>query len=150
MGFYLDVLVKKRHDKAYRNVIMESMEEIFVNMLLQERFIIGVTFGPILKEIWWSSWRNEHLKCQMYAHVHHAPNQGLQPIIAPFPFSTWGLDIIRKISSPSTDDHNFIITTTKYFTKWVESVPLTMVLGMVIANFLLNQIMCIDSKPHMS
>jgi len=42
---------KKRHDKAYRNVIMESMEEIFVNMLLQERFIIGVTFGPILKEI---------------------------------------------------------------------------------------------------
>jgi hypothetical protein len=48
----------------------------------------------------------------------------LQPILPDFPFSKWGLDFIGPINPPSSAGHIFILTTTNYFTKWTEVVPL--------------------------
>ncbi|KAH9300088.1 hypothetical protein KI387_011671, partial [Taxus chinensis] len=87
-------------------------------------------------------------KCQEFSHEIHMPAQALQPIATPWPFSTWGLDLIGKFSPSSTDGHNFIITATEYFTKWVEAMPLTTVPGSVIAKFILNQIICRYGIPQ--
>ena len=48
----------------------------------------------------------------------------LQPVLPKFPFSKWGLDFIGLINPPSSAGHVFILTTTDYFTKWTEVVPL--------------------------
>jgi hypothetical protein len=48
----------------------------------------------------------------------------LQHVLSDFPFSKWGLDFIGPINSPSSARHIFIFTTTDYFTKWTEVVPL--------------------------
>jgi hypothetical protein len=48
----------------------------------------------------------------------------LQSILPYFHFFKWGLDFIGVINPPSSAGHIFILTTTYYFTKWFEVVPL--------------------------
>jgi transposase InsO family protein len=48
----------------------------------------------------------------------------LQPVLPDFPFSKWGLDFIGPINPPSSPGQVFVLTTTDYFTKWTEVVPL--------------------------
>jgi hypothetical protein len=48
----------------------------------------------------------------------------LQHVLPDFPFSKWGLDFIGPINPPSSAGKIFILTTTDYFTKWTEVVPL--------------------------
>jgi hypothetical protein len=48
----------------------------------------------------------------------------LQPVLPNFPFSKWGPDFIGPINPPSSIGQVFILTTTYYFTKWTEVVPL--------------------------
>jgi hypothetical protein len=42
----------------------------------------------------------------------------LQHVSVDSPFQQWGLDIIGPINPPSSQQHNFIITATDYFTRW--------------------------------
>eukprot|EP01018_Ginkgo_biloba_P008285 Gb_24991 [translate_table: standard] len=65
--------------------------------------------------------------CQKHRDLIHAPSQALQPMTTPWPFSTWGLDLIGKINLSSSNGHKYIITATEYFTKWVKVIPLTIV-----------------------
>jgi hypothetical protein len=48
----------------------------------------------------------------------------LKPVIHDFPFSKWGLDFIGIINPSSSTGKVFILTTTDYFTEWIETVPL--------------------------
>eukprot|EP00253_Pinus_taeda_P005868 PITA_05868 len=52
------------------------------------------------------------------------PSMPLQPVNIEQPFSQWGLDIIGEIVPHSSKQHRYSLTTTDYFTKWVEAVPL--------------------------
>lgn len=57
---------------------------------------------------------------------------------APWPLSQWGLNLIGNISPTSSNRHEFIITSTEYFTKWIEAIPLTYIIGKKIAKYILN------------
>ena len=48
----------------------------------------------------------------------------LHSIVKPWPFKGWAMDLVGKIYAASSKEHNFILVTTDYFTKWVEVVPL--------------------------
>jgi hypothetical protein len=48
----------------------------------------------------------------------------LQPVLSDFSFLKWGLDFIGPINPPSSAGQVFILTTTNYFTKLIEAVPL--------------------------
>src|SRR5579883_2600485 len=48
----------------------------------------------------------------------------MNPIIKPWPFRGWGIDLIGQIYPPSSKNHKFILGATDYFTKWVEAIPL--------------------------
>eukprot|EP00253_Pinus_taeda_P015652 PITA_15652 len=66
-------------------------------------------------------------KCQVYqttAGRQRKPSLPLQLVNINQPFDQWRLDIIREIVPHSSKHHRYILTTTDYFTKWVESVPL--------------------------
>lgn len=79
-------------------------------------------------------------QCQQHNTLIHAPAQELRSQVASWPFSTWGLDLIGKISPPSSQGHTFIINATDYFTKWVEAIPLRSTTAEVICQFLLENI----------
>lgn len=48
----------------------------------------------------------------------------LQSVNIEQPFEQWALDVIGEIVPHSSKQHKYILTTTDYFTKWVESIPL--------------------------
>ena len=47
----------------------------------------------------------------------------MNPIIKPWPFRGWGIDLIGQIFPPSSKAHKFILVATDYFTKCVEAIP---------------------------
>jgi hypothetical protein len=64
----------------------------------------------------------------------------LQPVTVDSPFQQWGLDIIGPINPSSSQQHKYIITTTDYFTRWSEVVPLKVVNTNQVVSFLNSHI----------
>jgi hypothetical protein len=60
----------------------------------------------------------------------------MNPIIKPWPFKGWGMDMIGKISPPSSKGHQYILAITDYFTKWVEAIPRKTVTSKDVINFI--------------
>jgi hypothetical protein len=57
-----------------------------------------------------------------------------------FPFQQWGLDIIGPINPLSSQQQNFIVTATDYFTRWSEAVALRTVNTSQVIAFLNSNI----------
>nr|AAM14675.1 Putative retrotransposon polyprotein [Oryza sativa Japonica Group]AAN04925.1 Putative retrotransposon polyprotein [Oryza sativa Japonica Group]AAP52165.1 retrotransposon protein, putative, unclassified [Oryza sativa Japonica Group] len=62
--------------------------------------------------------------CQKFGAIQRAPASAMNPIIKPWPFRGWGIDMIGMINPPSSKGHKFILVATDYFIKWVEAIPL--------------------------
>jgi hypothetical protein len=63
-------------------------------------------------------------KCQKFVGKERLSVVPLQPVLPDFPFSEWGLDFIDPVNPLSSTGKVFILTTTEYFTKCTEVVPL--------------------------
>jgi hypothetical protein len=74
--------------------------------------------------------------CQKFAGKHKLMSIPLKPIIAHGPFQQWGLDFIGEIHPSSFGKHKWILTTTDYFTKWIEAIPTRNATDKVIMTFL--------------
>jgi hypothetical protein len=73
--------------------------------------------------------------CQIQANLIHTHPTSLQNMATPWPFHTWGLDLIGPINPPS-GGYIWILVATEYFSKWVEAVPLCKATGVAMANFI--------------
>ena len=62
--------------------------------------------------------------CQRFDNIQRAPASAMNPIIKPWPFRGWAIDLIGQIYPSSSKGHKFILVATDYFTKWVEAIPL--------------------------
>ncbi|CAL9011308.1 unnamed protein product [Prunus brigantina] len=76
--------------------------------------------------------------CQIHANLN---------MRTPWPFHTWGLDLIGTIHPPS-DGYIWILTATEYFTKWVEAIPLRKATGAAVSNFIRECIVCRFGIPY--
>ncbi|XP_021825313.1 uncharacterized protein LOC110766319 [Prunus avium] len=85
--------------------------------------------------------------CQVHANLSHKPPTLLQDMHTPWPFHTWGLDLIGTIHPPS-DGYIWILTATECFTKWVEAIHLRKATGAAIANFIREYIVCRFGIPY--
>jgi hypothetical protein len=61
--------------------------------------------------------------CQRFRKIQIVPASVMNPIIKPWPFRGWGMDMIGKINPSSSKGHQYILAITDYFTKWVEAIP---------------------------
>lgn len=68
-----------------------------------------------------------YVPCQKHANLEKQPTQKLNSIISPWPFATWGIDLIGIINPHSREGHKFVIIATKYTTKWAEAIPMKLV-----------------------
>ncbi|KAI5338936.1 hypothetical protein L3X38_018208 [Prunus dulcis] len=85
--------------------------------------------------------------CQIHANLSHKPPTLLQDMRTPWPFHTWGLDLIGTIH-PLSDGYIWILIATEYFTKWVKVIPLRKATGAVISNFIREYIVCRFGIPY--
>lgn len=63
-------------------------------------------------------------KCQRFFPIQRQPFQELKMVSSFWPFAKWEIDIIGPLSK-DRDNASFAIITINYFTKWVETEPLT-------------------------
>ena len=80
-------------------------------------------------------------KCQRFGNVQHIPRELMTSISSPWPFSTWGIDIIGLFPQ-GKKQVKFLLVAINYFTKWVETEPLTIIIERKIQNFVWKNIVC--------
>jgi hypothetical protein len=78
--------------------------------------------------------------CQKFGNIQRVPASTLSPIIKPWPFIGWGIDLIGQINLPSSKGHKFVLLATDYFTKWVEAIPLKKVTSENMVEFVKEHI----------
>ncbi|CAL8090266.1 unnamed protein product [Prunus armeniaca] len=77
---------------------------------------------------------------QRHGPIQQAPLVPMNPVVKPWPFRGWAMDLIGKIYPASTKQHCFIIVATDYFTKWVEAKPVKTTTSQEIITFIEEQI----------
>ncbi|PHT55362.1 hypothetical protein CQW23_03848 [Capsicum baccatum] len=68
---------------------------------------------------------------------------------APWPFVTWGMDVIGPIEPKASNGHRFILVAIDYFTKWVEVVTFKSVTKKAVVDFVHANIICKFGIPKM-
>ena len=87
-------------------------------------------------------------QCQVHGDLKHMPPMMLHTMTSPWPFSTWGMDIIGKIHPTTSNSHEFILVAIDYFTKWVETASYKVLNSKKVAQFIQNNIICRYRVPH--
>ncbi|CAL2228427.1 unnamed protein product [Prunus armeniaca] len=74
--------------------------------------------------------------CQRHGTIQQAPSIPINPVVKPWPFRGWAMDLIGKIYLANSKQHCFIIVTTNYFTKRVEAKPVKSITSQEIITFI--------------
>ncbi|KAM2716207.1 hypothetical protein EV2_045717 [Malus domestica] len=86
-------------------------------------------------------------KCQRYATIPHSPPEPLTPMISPWPFAQWGLDLIGPMPA-GKGNVRYAIVAVDYFTKWAEVEPLATITEGKIEDFVWKNILCRFGIPN--
>ena len=84
----------------------------------------------------------------MHGDLIHVPPSELHALTSPWPFSVWGIDIIRKISPKSSSGHEYILVAIDHFTKWVEAAPYARLTMAKVTKFIRSHIIYRYGIPH--
>ena len=80
-------------------------------------------------------------KCKRFSNIITQSTEELTPMIAPWPFAQWGLDIMG--SFPTTIRQlKFLVVGKDYFTKWVEAEALATITEKNLQSFVWRNIIC--------
>ena len=85
--------------------------------------------------------------CQAQPNLIHTHPQNLHSMVTPWAFHTWGLNLVGLVNPPLRG-YIWILVTTKYFTKWVEAVPLRKATEAAMANFIKENIIVRFGVSH--
>lgn len=80
------------------------------------------------------------VECQRFVGKQKVHSLPLKLVVSSAPFQQWGLDFIGEINPHSSGQHRYILTTTEYFTKWIEAIPTRNATDKVIMNFITDNI----------
>ena len=86
-------------------------------------------------------------QCHVHVDLKHMPPMPLHTMISPW-FSTWGIDIIKKIHLTASNGHEFILVAIDYFTKWIEVASYKVLNLKKVAQFIQINIICRYGVPH--
>lgn len=80
-------------------------------------------------------------KCQQFANMPRRPTEELTPIVGPWPFAQWKIDIMVPLPKGKVQ-MRFLVVAIDYFTKWVEAEALVRVTEKNIRDFTWKSIIC--------
>ncbi|GJV02302.1 reverse transcriptase domain-containing protein [Tanacetum coccineum] len=85
----------------------------------------------------------------VYRPVPRNPQQKLTPIMSPWPFYKWGIDIARPFPK-GPGKVKFLIVAIDYFTKWIEGKPVTTITGTIHSKIGVKSCASISALPPSS
>ncbi|GKU94475.1 hypothetical protein SLEP1_g7971 [Rubroshorea leprosula] len=77
----------------------------------------------------------------------HKPTEELTSMIAPWPFSQWGIDLLGPFVK-AIGGATHLVVVVDYFTKWVEAKPLSCLTSRRIEDFLFSSVICRYGIPN--
>ena len=86
-------------------------------------------------------------KCQRHAPIPHMPSETLKPILGPWPFTQWGMDIVGPLPAAPAQK-KFLLVATDYFSKWVEAETYTSIKDKDVTKFVWKNIICHFEIPQ--
>ena len=86
--------------------------------------------------------------CQVNAGKERRLAFPLQPVTIENPFKQWGLHVVGEINLNSLKLHKYNLTTTDYFSKWTEAIPLKIVNDTEVIQFLQPNIVTRFGVPN--
>jgi len=86
-------------------------------------------------------------QCQIHADMIRVRPNELNATSLPWPFSSWGMDVIGPIEHDASNGHRFILVAIDYITKWVEVASYKAVTKKVVADFVRYRIVCRFGLP---
>ncbi|XP_020417963.1 uncharacterized protein LOC109948679 [Prunus persica] len=86
-------------------------------------------------------------KCQRFGNIQHIPAEPLTPIVSPWPFAQWGLDLIGPMPQ-GKGQVKYAVVAVDYFTKWVEAEPLATITAARVEDFVWTHICCRFGIPY--
>ncbi|XP_050249261.1 uncharacterized protein LOC126696598 [Quercus robur] len=85
-------------------------------------------------------------QCQRFSNVPRQPSEYLTPMVAPWPFAQWELDILGPFPL-GIRQMKFLVVGIDYFTKWVEAESLANITQQNVKNFVWKNIVCRFGVP---
>ncbi|XP_074297869.1 uncharacterized protein LOC141628661 [Silene latifolia] len=73
--------------------------------------------------------------CQRHAPVSHQPAEPLHPVISPWPFMKWGMDIVGPLPK-APGNKLYMLAMTDYFSKWIEAESFSQVTEAQLEHFI--------------
>ncbi|CAL9010974.1 unnamed protein product [Prunus brigantina] len=86
-------------------------------------------------------------KCQRFGNIPHIPAEPLSPIVSPWPFAQWGLDLIGPMPE-GKGQVKYAVVAVDYFTKWVEAKALATITAARVEDFVWTDICCRYGIPY--
>jgi len=86
-------------------------------------------------------------QCQKHADWCHALAEELRSIYSPWPFHTWGIDILGHFPFAIRQMKYFIVAI-EYFTKWIEAKPVAQITTHKVQHFVWKNIVCRFGIPR--
>ena len=77
--------------------------------------------------------------CQEHAHFHLGSAEELFSVMSPWPFSKWGIDLLRPFPLAS-GQVKYLIVAIDYLTKWIEAKPLSTITAAQVRKFVWRNI----------
>ncbi|XP_074336805.1 uncharacterized protein LOC141673978 [Apium graveolens] len=86
-------------------------------------------------------------RCQRFANYSSMLATLLTPMVSPWPFSMWGVDLIGELPK-AKGDVKYAVVAVDYFTKWAEAMALATITAKKIKDFVFNSIVCRFGIPY--
>lgn len=86
--------------------------------------------------------------CQAHSNLVNASPLEFYGMTYPWPFSTWGIDLIGKIRPKGLHQHAFILVAIDYFTKWVDAAFFASLKAEQMADFICHNVIYRYRVPH--
>jgi len=97
---------------------------------------------------YWPTMRKDYTRyaqrckqCQQHADWHKAPLEELRSIYSPWPFHTWGIDILGPFPLV-VRQMKYLVVAIEYFTKWIEAEPVAQITAHKVQQFVWKNIVC--------
>ncbi|XP_021822806.1 uncharacterized protein LOC110764201 [Prunus avium] len=157
--FINDILYKRGYSTPYMKCITEEqgeyvLREIHSGVCGDHSGYRSLAHKAFRQGYYWPSMHRDAItmvkkcdKCQRFGNIPHLPAEPLTPIVSPWPFAQWGLDLIGPMPQ-GKGQVKYAIVAVDYFTKWVEVEALATITAPRVEEFVWTNICCRFGIPY--
>jgi len=150
-----------RHDFTHPILVCVSEEQWMRIMAELHEGICGSHVGGcslaskvVSAGYYWPTMREDFIRhaqqckqCQQHVDWHKAPPKELRSIYSPWPFHTWGIEILGPFPLVIRQ-MKYLVVAIEYFTKWIEAEPVAQITAHKVQHFVWRNIVCRFGVPR--